>query len=81
MMAFGQRLVTVRAIQRSVGAHVSDCLGSLLAQQVEEGVERRRVRPVGGVDQPATVVVDDLEQVAVVASVGDLVDADPPHAL
>ena len=80
-MACGQRLVTVRAIQGAVGAHVRDCLGSLLAEQVEESVERRRVRPVDGVDQPASVVVDDHEQVAVVASIGDLVDADPRDAL
>ncbi len=65
---------------RPVGAHVGDCLGSLLAEQVEEGVERRWVRPVGGVDEPTPVVVDDHEQVVVVAPVGDLVDADAPHA-
>ena len=66
---------------RSVGTHVGDCLGSLFAEQVEEGVERRRVRPVDGVDQPAPVVVDDHEQVAVVAPVGNLVDADARDAL
>ena len=65
----------------SVGADVSDCLGSLLAEQVEEGVQGRRVRPVDAVDQPASVVVDDHEQVAVVASIRDLVDADPRDTL
>ena len=65
----------------SVGADVGDCLGSLLAQQVEEGVQGTGVGTVGGVDQPASVVVDDHEQVAVVAPVGDLVDADARDAL
>ena len=60
---------------------MGDCLGSLLAQQVEEGVQGTGVGTVGGVDQPASVVVDDHEQVAVVAPVGDLVDADARDAL
>jgi hypothetical protein len=80
MTAWGHRFSTVRAIQAAPSALVGDFPGSLLAEQVEEGMKRPRVGPVGGVDEPATVVVDDHQQVAVVATVGDFVDPDASHA-
>ena len=49
---------------------------ALRTQGVEEAVHGVLVRPVDGVHQALAVVVDHDEQVAVMSSVGDLVDAD-----
>jgi hypothetical protein len=55
---------------------VGYCGSSLLTEAVEEGVQRAGVRTIGGVDQPAPIVIDHYEQVTVVLSIADLVDAD-----
>lgn len=81
-MAFGQRFCTCASNPgRTVGTHVRDQGRSLLAEQVEEAVQGTRVGPVRGMDEPTSIVVDHHEQVAIVTSVGDLVDANAPHAL
>jgi len=64
----------------AVGADQGDHGGSLLAQQVEEAVERLLVPPDGSPYQPPGVVVDDDGQVAVPLLVADLVDPDPDQA-
>ena len=65
----------------AVGAHVRDSCGSLLAEKVKDAVPGNGIRPVDGVDQPATIMVDDHEQVAMATSIGDFVDADSRDAL
>ena len=47
------------------------------AELVEEHVQRGVVAARAGPHQPAGVVIDDHDQIAVPALVGDLVDPDP----
>jgi hypothetical protein len=62
----------IRADQAELGRAV-------LAERVEEAVQRGLVMAGRGPDQPAGVVVDHHRQVAVALAVGDLVDADAPQ--
>jgi hypothetical protein len=63
-----------------VGADQAELGRAVLAERVEEAVQRGLVMAGRGPDQPAGVVVDHHRQVAVPLAVGDLVDADAPQA-
>jgi hypothetical protein len=60
-----------------VGGHVGQVGGALGAELVEEHPEGGVVAAGAGPHQPAGVVIDNDDQVAVPALVGDLVDPDP----
>ena len=62
---------------RAVARHQLQPRAAVVAQGVEEPAEGLLGAPVGGVDQPTGVVVDDHREVLVAAPVGHLVDPDP----
>ena len=64
-----------------VSADVGQLGAALLAELVEEHVEGGVVAAGAGPHQRAGVVVDDDDQVAVPALVGDLVDPDPAQPI
>jgi hypothetical protein len=64
-----------------VRADQAELARAVLAERVEEAVQRGLVMAGRGPDQPAGVVVDHHRQVAVPLAVGDLVDADAAQPL
>ena len=62
---------------RAVGGDVGELPGPFGAQVVEEPVQRRGVAVLARPYQPARVVIDHDQQVALALAVADLVDPDP----
>lgn len=64
-----------------IGRNVGDLGAAVLAEQLEEAVQRGLVAAHAGPEEPAGVVVDHDGQVPVPALVGDLIDPDAAEPL
>ena len=65
--------------RRNAARSVSELGAALLAELIEEDVQRRVVASRSGPDQSAAVMVDHDDQIAVTTLVGDLIDPDAPQ--